>query len=116
MVKSAMGRHLDRNGIPATPTVGGGFAVFAKIPPPTRFTIRAYMPSPVAASLTVKADADGVWDGVYSDVACRVALPKHRVAIQLPHRAPKHRFIIRTVPLPLPALLPPKCKDRRDLP
>jgi len=78
------------------------------------------MPSPVAASLTVKADADGVWDGVwdgvYSDVACRVALPKHRVAIRLPRRAPKHRFIIRTVPLPLPTLLPPKCKDRRDLP
>ena len=95
---------------------GGVFAVFAKIPPPTRFTIRAYMPSPVAASLTVKADADGVWDGVYSDVAYRVALPNHRIAIQLPHRAPKHRFIIRTVPLPLPALLPPKRKDRRDLP
>ena len=53
---------------------GGVFAVFAKIPPPTRFTIRAYMPSPVAASLTVKADADGVWDGVYSDVARRIAI------------------------------------------
>ena len=74
------------------------------------------MPSPVAASLTVKADADGVWGGVYSDVAYRVALPNHRIAIQLPHRAPKHRFIIRTVPLPLPALLSPKRKDRRDLP
>ena len=62
MVKSAMGRHLDRNGILATPDCRGGvFAVFAKISPPTRFTIRTYMPSPVAASLTVKADADGVW-------------------------------------------------------
>ncbi len=74
------------------------------------------MPSPVAASLTVKADADGVWDGVYSDVAYRVALPNHRIAIQLPHRTPKHRFSYKNRP-PSPApLLPTKRKDRRDLP
>ena len=34
MVKSALGRHLDRNGILATPDCRGGvFAVFAKISP-----------------------------------------------------------------------------------
>ena len=35
-VKGAMGRHLDRNGILATPDCRGGvFAVFAKISPPS---------------------------------------------------------------------------------
>ena len=36
MVKGAMGRHLERNGILATPDCRGGvFAVFAKISPPS---------------------------------------------------------------------------------
>ena len=43
MVKGAMGRHLDRNGILATPDCRGGvFAVFAKISPPVLAAIRGY--------------------------------------------------------------------------
>ena len=46
MVKVAMGRHLDRNGILATPDCRGGvFAVFAKISPPV-----AHPSSPPRAS------------------------------------------------------------------
>ena len=63
-MRMAMGEKwaiFGRNATRIADCRGGVFAVFAKIPPPTRFTMRAYMPSPVAASLTVKAGADGVW-------------------------------------------------------
>ena len=36
---------------------------------------------------------------VCSDVACRVALPKRRVAIWAPHCAPRHRVVIKSVGL-----------------
>ncbi len=57
MVKAAMGRHLDRNGILATPDCRGGvFAVFAKISPPVahpssrRHPVRLHvLPSPPSA-------------------------------------------------------------------
>ena len=77
---AAMGRHLDRNGILATPDCRGGvFAVFAKISPPV-----AHPPSPPRASpcppLPRPLPING-WRGcVCSDVACRVAV------IIIPHR------------------------------
>ena len=69
MVKGAMGRHLDRNGILATPDCRGGvFAVFAKISPP------AATPSVSMPSLPRPLPING-WHGcVCSDAARRVAV------------------------------------------
>lgn len=50
-----------RSSSPTPDCRDGIFAVFEKISPPVRPTIRAYMPPSVATSQTVKAGADGVW-------------------------------------------------------
>ena len=79
MVKGAMGRHLDRNGILATPDCRGGvFAVFAKISPPVAHPDAT--PCVSISTLPRPLPING-WRGcVCSDVACRVAV------IIIPHR------------------------------